>query len=350
MIGKIFQNVKVAGIACAVPKQYKATRSYVDYFGSEKIEKFIEATGIEGRHLSDGNQTTADLCFVAAENLMREKKVSNDEIDALVLITQKPDYRTPATSFVLHKRLELREDCLVFDVNLGCSGFINGIYFLSGLIESGTINKALLLVGDADTRREISEDPSTTMMFGDAGAAILLEPGEGTIHGMIRSDGSGFRTLICPVPGYRFPGIYPGQDERLIDKMDGNDTFLFTITKVPKLFKEFYKEFSVSETDYDYYILHQANLMIVNQIAKKLKLPPEKVPISLGEYGNTDGATIPVGIVALHDSLKEGQRVKLITSGFGIGLSWGIIDFSIKKEDILPMIVTDEYYLEGKNV
>ena len=188
------------------------------------------------------------------------------------------------------------------------------------------------------------------MMFGDGSSATIVERGEGTVRGMIRSDGEGFNTLITPIPGSRFPGVYTSEEAGLQKKMDGEDVFLFTITKVPKLFKDFYQAFGCTADDFDYIMLHQANLMIINQITKKLKVPAEKVPVSLREYGNTDGASVPIGIVDLCEHLQEKKKLKLLTSGFGIGLSWGVVSFDLDPADVLPMIVTDEYYAEGKNV
>ena len=349
MKSKEFHGVKISGIACAVPNHKESTDSYIKYFGESVVERFKKATGIEARYLSNGTQTVSDLSFSAAKALMEKKGLTGEDFDAVILITQTGDYKIPSTAYVLHKRLGIKQDCLVFDINLGCSGFVNGIYILAGLIESGTINRGLLLVGDSDTNHQVSDDTSFTMMFGDASSATIVEKGEGTIRGMIRSDGEGFNTLITPIPGARFPGIFSSEEAGLQKKMDGNDVFLFTITKVPKLFKEFYSTFDCSADDFDYYILHQANLMIVNQIAKKLKLSTEKVPVSLKEYGNTDGASVPVGIVDLCKDI-DNKKLNLITSGFGIGLSWGIVSFEIDTKDVLPMIITDEYFLEGKNV
>lgn len=353
MLAKEFHSVRITGLACAVPNNKVRTDSYAYHFGEEAVAKFKKATGIEARFLSDGRQSASDLCYVAARKLMEKKGLTEDDIDALIFITQTPDYKIPSSAFVLHKRLNIKKDCIVFDVNLGCSGYVNGIYIVAGLIESGTINRALLLVGDADTNHQITDDTSFTMMFGDAGSATLLERGEGNIRGLIRSDGDGFNTLITPIPGARFPGVYPGMeadDLKIAKKMDGDDVFLFAITKVPKLFKEFFATFGTSVDDYDYVILHQANLMIINQIAKKLKAPADKVPVSLTEYGNTDGASVPVGIVDLCEKLHENKKLNLIVSGFGIGLSWGVVSFEMNTSDVLPMIFTDDYFREGKDV
>ncbi|MDO5154431.1 MAG: ketoacyl-ACP synthase III [Eubacteriales bacterium] len=351
MKAQVFDNVKVAGIACAVPNNKKYSDDYIDYYGKEGVERFKKATGIVSRYMSNGKQTASDLCYVAADELMKSKGLTGEDIDALIFVTQTADYCIPSTAFVLQKRLNIKTDCIVFDMNIGCSGFVNGIYILAGMIQSGMLQRALLLVGDAAVERPVTEDKSFSMMFGDAGSACILERGEGLIRGMIRSDGNGYDTLITPFPGARFPIT----EENLIrfehpQKMDGDDTFLFTITKVPKLFKEFYKHFECSFEDFDYCMLHQANLMIINQITKKLKMPVEKVPVSIENYGNTDGASIPVGIVDLCESINEDKKLKLITSGFGIGLSWGVVSFDIDTKDVLPMIFTDDYYEEGYNV
>lgn len=348
MQGKEFSGVKISGIACAVPDNKVYTDDYCDRFGSDAVSRFKNATGINGRYVSVGSQTASDLCYTAAKALMEKKGLTGEDFDALIFLTQSPDYCRPATSFVLHKRLNLRKDCLAFDVNLGCTAFIKGVYTAAALLESGAAERVLLLMGDANMLAEADEnDTSFNMMFGDAGAAVILERGEGTIKSMIRSDGEGYKTMITPLPGYRFPGVYKSDDPALAKKMDGDDVFLFTITKVPKLFKEFYKFFNCSADDFDYVILHQANMMIINHIAKKLKLPLEKVPVSLGEYGNTDGASIPVSVVDVCKNMTENKKLRIISSGFGIGLSWGIIAFEIDSGDVLPMIFTNDYYEEG---
>ena len=344
MQSKEFHGVKISGLACAVPDNKAMTKDYTKYFGEAVVDRFIQATGIEGRYISDGRQTASDLSFDAAEALMKKKGLTGEDFDAVVMITQSADYKIPATAFVLHKRLNIKKDCLVFDINLGCSGYVYGVYLLAGLIESGTIN------GDADTYRKVKDDTSFTMMFGDASSATIIERGEGTIRGMMRSDGNGFDTLITGVPGARFPGAFSEEAMLKSQKMNGDDVFLFTITEVPKLFKEFFNTFECDVDSFDYVMLHQANLMIINRIAKKLKIPVEKVPVSLGVYGNTDGASVPVGIVDLVEHLDEKKKLNLITSGFGIGLSWGVVSFELDTEDVLPMIFSNDYFVEGKDV
>ena len=349
MQAKEFRNVRISGLACAVPNHKARTDDYKGQFDDSTINRFKEATGIEERYLSDGTQTASDLCYVAAEQLLAKKNFSGEDLDAIIFITQTPDYTRPSTAFVLHKRLKAKKDCVAFDINLGCSAFVNGVYIIAGMIESGAFERALLLIGDAGMLTESpKEDISFNLMFGDAGAAILIEKGPGVIRGAIRADGEGYKTLITPIPGFRFPGVKQSDDPHLQKHMDGDDVFLFTITKVPKLFKEFYNSFGTSAEDYDYFILHQANKMILEQIAKKLKISMEKVPISLDRYGNTDGPSIPIGIVDLCERVHDKEKLTLIASGYGIGLSWGVASFEINCEDVLPMIFTNDYFAEGR--
>lgn len=347
-MGYTYNQVVITGIACALPEKKVLTDDYIEHFGEDAVERFKKTTGIISRYISNGKQTASDLCYVAAKQLMDKKGLSGEDIDALILMTQFPDYKTPSTAFVLHKRLGIKKDCMVFDINLGCSAFVNGLEVLGGLIQGGAIKKALLLIGDAELKHPIMEDHSFTMMFGDAGSACLLERGSGTIRGINKSDGNGYNVMGIPYPGARFP---EQPTEYYASKhMAGDDTFVFTITEIPKLFKEYFKEYDCSLEDIDYCVLHQANLLILNHIAKKIKLPKEKMPISIDKYGNTDGVSILLGIVELCAGLEADKQLKLLVSGFGIGLSWGIAGFEINTSDVLPVIFTDEYFEEGYQI
>lgn len=349
MKGFEYDQVVVSGISCVLPSEKKATRDYIGKFEEKAIEKFIKTTGIKERYISNGKQTASDLCYVAARRLMENKKLSGDDIDALVFVTQSPDYSIPSTAFVLHKRLEIKKECLTFDVNIGCSGFTVGLTFLGGLIQGGLIDRALLLVGDASLDHTATDDLTDSLMFGDAGTAALLERGEGKMYGANMSDGTGYDVIIAPIPGARFPGmIQPA--ENAAAHMTNDDTFLFTITQVPKLFKEFFQKYDCSMDDFDYCMLHQPNLMILKQIAKRVKIPEDKLYISLDKYGNTDGATIPLGIADLCQGIEGNRKLKLVCSGFGVGLSWGIVAFDIDSCDVMPIISTDEYWEEGFKV
>ncbi|MBQ8147380.1 MAG: ketoacyl-ACP synthase III [Lachnospiraceae bacterium] len=346
MKGFDYNQVVISGISCVLPEVRKETRDYIGVFEEKDIEKFIETTGIKQRYLSNGKQTASDLCCVAAKRLMEHKGLTGEDIDALIFITQDPDYKVPSTAFTLHKRLGIQKECLTFDVNVGCSGFTVGLTFLGGLIQGGLVNRALLLIGDAMLYPPQNDDLTDSLMFGAAGTATLLEKGEGRMYGANMSDGTGYNVIMAPIPGARFPDmVHPkGTPDTY---MINDDTFLFTITQVPKLFKEFFKKYECSMDDFDYCMLHQPNLMILKQIAKRVKIADEKLHVSLDKYGNTDGATIPLGIADLCQELNEERTLKLICSGFGVGLSWAVVAFDLNTCDVLPIISTDEYWEEG---
>ena len=347
MHGMQFDGVVIRGIATAAPKKIVYTEDFRDHFENKEVERFIENVGIKARRHSGVKQTASDLCFVASKALLAKYDI-NDDIDALVFATQTPDYHMPSTAFVIQKRLGLKKDCIAFDINLGCTGFVTSVYIISGMITSGMIKRALLLVGDAKQEHPLTNDHTDSMMYGDAGSAILLEAGKGTIRGMIRSDGDSYKALIAPYPGSRYPVLVNGDICNTVKEvMDGNEVFLFAITKVPRLFNEFYNFFHVDRSNFDYFILHQANLLILKKIVRKLKIEQEKVPISLDRFGNTNGATIPLTICDAFGNCDESKTLHLITAGFGIGLSQGIVSFDINTDDILSVIYSDDYYEEG---
>ncbi len=347
MEGMQFDDICIRGIATAVPTKRVYTDEFRQFYGDKEIDRFIESVGIVERFQSVPQQTASDLCFVAAKAL-EGKYGFSDDVDALIFASQTPDYCIPSTAFILQHRLGIKQDCLVFDINLGCTAFVTCICTICGMIKSGMIRRALLMIGDVKQQHDVSEDHSETMLYGDAGSAILMEKGIGSVRGMIRSDGSGFKKLIAPFPGSRYPVFVNGKEcNEFKEIMDGSEVFLFAITKVPKLFKEFYSYFKTDSSEYNYIILHQANKLIIDKIRGKLKVDNEKIPISIDRFGNTNGASIPLTICDAFGNDDSDSNYKLIASGFGIGLSYGIVSFDICTEDVLPIIHSDDFYKEG---
>lgn len=329
MANAVFNNIYVSGIACAVPKRVEKTTDYIDVLGADEIRKFTDMTGVQKRHRISGKQTNSDLCFVAAERLLSEKQIEKESVDAIIFLTQTPDYIRPATAHVLHKRLGLSKNCMAFDINLGCSGYVYGMHLAAALLQSGSIKRILFLAGEAQSYNPESK-VKDEMLFGDAGTASIVEVGDTELKCLLKADGDGYPALIIPGGGTRNP-INDVNDyyKTTAPQMDGTAVFEFTITEVPRAFKEFFNIYGGSIDDYDYGILHQANLFMIKHIAKKIKLPLEKMPISIDRYGNTSSATIPLTIVDLCERGQVPDKIKLITSGFGIGLSWGVVSFEV---------------------
>lgn len=344
-------NVIISAIACSLPLTKTRAEDYSDYFGEKRIKRFLKTTGVKERYIGNGKQTASDLCYAAAEHIFNQSDINKDEIDVLLFITQNPDYKTPATAFVLQKRLGLSKNCICFDVNMGCTSFLHGIYIVGPMISSGVAKKAMILIGDAHLVHATTDDTAETMMFGEAGSAIVLEKGEGTIPMELYSDGENF-DMIMNACGERFQTPCDKPDVSTYKYyMDGGAVFNFSVETVPKAICKFCERRDLNLNMFDSLILHQANLFILRHIANELNLSMDRLAISIDRYGNTNGASIPVTIVDLIEREKSlPEKIKLLISGFGIGLSWGVMSLEIDKKAILPFIYTDDYFKEGKNI
>ena len=328
-----FRNVRIAGIAAGVP-EFVASNLHPledDGISSEYTpEAFVETTGVMERHISD-TLTTSDLCYEAAEKLIAELGWDKSEIEAIVFVSQTADYILPATACILQDRLGLSRECYAEDVALGCSGWVYGLSNVASLVCSGSIKKALLLCGDAKKRAKAPRDP----LFGHAGTATAVEYEEGAegfkFH--FGTDGSGYDAIITPDGGsrnqvtedtFKFQDVGGKMMHRMQTWMKGMDVFSFGITTAPKSVKKLSEHFGLNYLDADYVIFHQANMRMNNQIVKKLKLDPEKVPSCMYHFGNTSSASIPLTIVT---QIREKctKPVKFICCGFGVGLSWGTV-------------------------
>lgn len=320
-------NVRFRGLASCVPRTIVSNLDCPESKRSER-ERLVRNIGILNRRVCFPWQTFSDLAFAAAERLIDEIGWRRDEIDALIVVTQSPDYLVPATAIILQDRLKLRQGTIAFDINLGCSGYPFGIYTVGAMIASGGIKKALLLVGDKGASLR---DP----LFSDCGTATALEhdTNASRIWFDLNSDGSGYRAIIFPVGGAREPmGFHHflpqrgenGDLRRPVDLvLDGTAVLNFSTQRVPPAIRDLCAYASVDLTEIDYVVLHQANRMINETIRKKLSLPPEKVPSALHDFGNSNSASIPITMTARLRDVLSSTRKRLLLSGFGVGLSWG---------------------------
>jgi len=336
------ENVKISGFSVCVPKQIEENIS-IPLFNDEEARKFISTTGVERRRKADNNTCTSDLCVSAAEALISGLHWNKDDISIVVLVTQTPDYILPATSPIIQHRLSLNKDCYALDISLGCSGWVYGMSVVAGLLTSLVGGgRALLLTGDTASKNSSEEDKSTYPLFGDAGTATALEyvkDAEPMLFGM-NSDGSGYKSIIINDGGYGFRNPFTPSSLDMVVRgdgivsnnlhtiLDGMDVFSFGIREAPKSVNRLVETFNLDKEKIDYYIFHQANLYMNEQIRKKLKLPVEKIPYSLKDFGNTSSATIPLTMATqLHKELQE-NKLQHVACGFGVGLSWGSMYFT----------------------
>ena len=346
-----FKNVRIAGISAGVPKQIFSNLhpDESDSISKEYTpEAFVQTTGVKERRVSD-TLTTSDLCYVAAEKLIEELQWDKKDINALIFVSQTADYFLPATSCILQDRLGLSKECYASDCSLGCSGWVYGLSQLASLMSTGEIRKALLLVGDAKKRIEASHDP----LFGHAGTVTALEFAEGASGFKFHfgTDGSGYDAIIIPDGGSRNQVTLKkkkkeeieGKDmNRLQTRMKGMDVFSFGISTAPKSIKKLAEHYGFDYQDADYFVFHQANMKMNNMIVKKLKLDPEKVPSCMYEFGNTSSASIPLTIVTQLKGKFEDRPTKFICCGFGVGLSWGTVEFETENIVVSELVETEE--------
>ena len=328
-------NVAIRGIAACVPPFVEENRD-IPFYGTGEAEKVIMSTGIERRHLAGPDICVSDLCVSAAEDLLGKLGWEKESVDLLAVCTQNPDYRNQPTSFVIHERLGLPESTMCQDYFHGCPGWVISMGGVSSLLSAGNIKRALLLVGDTVSKDQNRSSHESRPLFGDCCTATALEyvPGAPSAYfniGTLSSDG---KALILTQGGYRNPYTHETLEVELQrragtlpqgqgDDMDGMDVFSFAITRVPKAIKRLCSEFELALDSADHLILHQANKMIVEAIAKRLKMPMGKVVFGMRDYGNTTSASIPLAMVSeCADAYRNGHLTSLVC-GFGTGLSWG---------------------------
>lgn len=344
------KNVELRGISICVPKGI-AKNSENTFFDADEVAKFSKSTGVYEFRVADKEITTADLGFEAADRLLNEMNIDRNEIDIIVFVSQTPDFANiPNTAPILQERLQLSKQCISFDLPLGCSGFVYGMSVVSSFLQNEGFKRGLLIFGDTLSKVVNVKDKSTSLLFGDAAGAVLLERdelGKKMIFNL-GSDGSGHKAIIIPDGGFRNQFNTDSLTEKGFEKditrtncdlvLDGMDVFSFGISQVPKTVKELYAFANISNEEVDFAVFHQANLMMNEMIRKKLKLESEKVPYSLGKFGNTSSASIPITMVTeLKSQLEKGEN-RLLLCGFGVGLSWGTCYLETKNLKVLDLI------------
>lgn len=344
-------NVAIRGFSACVPPLIEENRDLPFYSSVEEAEQVIAATGIERRHIATKDIAVSDLCTKAAEKLIAELGWDKESIDLLVLVTQNADYINHPTSFVVHDRLGLSENTICLDLFHGCPGWVIGMTSILPLISSGCIRRALFLDGDTISKDQDALSREDRPLFGDAATATALEYDDhvSPIFSNIGTKSDEGKALIKPIGGWKTP-FTPDTLKDKLDKLaglvppsqngdrDSMDVFSFAITKVPKAIKKLSVEYCIPIEKIDSLVLHQANKLILEAIAKRLKVPMEKVPLSLKDYGNTTSASIPLTIVSACAEQYRRGLMKTMVCGFGQGLSWGAMYFETERV-IIPEII-----------
>lgn len=331
------RNVAIKGIAACAPLHIESNYD-LPVFNEGEAERVIAQSGIKGKHtVIDNSLLTSDMCIAACEKLLDSLKWEKSSVDALCFVSLSHDYLEPPTACIIQDRLQLPEECMTIDMNQGCSGWVNGLVTLSSMVMTGSIKRAVLLNGDTSSLLNSPYDKEARPLFGDAGVVTAIEFCETAPNMMFNfgTRGKDFEAILRRFGGLRYPITeeslqYKEIAEHIVrrDKdctMDGMSVFAFGMTAAPKSVQALCEHYSIELDDVDYFLMHQANLYMNEKIRKKLKMPIEKTPYSLDEFGNTSSASIPLTIVTRCREDFETKKLKSIATAFGVGLAWGSV-------------------------
>lgn len=320
-------GARIAGLVSCLPREQVDNTGFAERFGQAAVDEVVKMIGVQSRRRIAPGATTRDLCRAAGARLLEGLGWTPDSVDAVIFVSQTPDYRLPATACALQADLGLPPGCIAFDVNLGCSGYPYGLWLAQGMVAGGAARRVLLAVGDTVSRIVDPQDRATAMLFGDAGTVTAIEADpEAEAYFILGSDGRGAANLVVPQGGFR--EHVAGADPRLDGRdpaslyMDGGEIFNFTLRSVPPLVTRTFEHAGVGADGHDAFLFHQANLFMLKHLARKAKLAPEKTPFNIDRYGNTSSASIPLLMTTdFAEALRAGRR-RLAMFGFGVGYSW----------------------------
>lgn len=315
-------GVRIMGVSTCVPANCIDNTAEHGALPASELARIVDLAGVRLRHVSPPEMCTSDLCLRAAERLLSELRWPRDTVNYLVFVSQTPDYLMPSTACCLHQKLGLPVQCAAFDVGLGCSGYPYGLAILSRLLQGQPNARGLLLVGETPSKICFPEDRATWPIFGDIGSATALEctPGAEPTWFSLNTDGGGSNDFIVRGGGFR-ARFSPERRDHFID-MNGSNIFAFTMKRVPPLIDELLSLSGWTRDAVDYFVFHQANRFIIEHLRKKVAAPSAKVPLVIGEFGNTGGGSVP--LVLTRGGLVRNNDVplNLLLLGYGVGLSW----------------------------
>jgi 3-oxoacyl-[acyl-carrier-protein] synthase-3 len=305
-----------------------------DYIlSNEEMETMVETTNewiitrsgiMERRILKDKTKASAYMAFEAAKSLLEKKKIDPKEIELIIVATVTPDHQYPATANIVSDMLGAT-NAWGFDIQAACSSFIYALQAGSKFIESGTHKKVLMIGSDKMSSIVDYSDRATSILFGDAAGAVLLEPSAdetGIIDARMYSDGSGKNFLYQPAGGSLMPATY----DTILNKqhfisMDGKAVFKVAVTKMADVAEEMMQRNHLTSEDVAFLVPHQANKRIIEACADRMGISMDKVMLNIQKYGNTTSATLPLCLYEWESQLKKGDNIILTT--FGAGFTWG---------------------------
>ena len=313
-------TTRIIGTGSCLPETV-VTNDFLSTIMDTSDEWITTRTGIRERHLVK-DETTTSLAIGAAKQALAAAGVAPAELDLIIVGTVSGDHVTPSTACEVQAGLGA-VNAAAFDINAACSGFLFGLHTVNAYIRSGMCKTALVIGAESLSRIMDWNDRSTCVLFGDgAGAAVVRADETGLLAYEQGTDGEKGRHLCCPNRTNNNPLI---QTDKTLGytRMDGQEVYKFAVTYVPASILRVLEEAKLQPEDIKYYILHQANLRIIQSVAKRLKLDEDRFPISLDHCGNISAASVPILLDEVNKKGMLQKGDKLILSGFGGGLTWG---------------------------
>ena len=310
----------VAGIGHALPKRVVTNAELAAKIDTSD-EWIVERTGIRQRHIAGEGETTATLATAAAEMALSHAGLKASDIDLIVLATATPDYTFPATATQVQAALGITQGA-AFDVQAVCSGFVYAVSIADKFLQSGSHQRALVIGAETFSRILDWNDRTTCVLFGDGAGAVVLEASDrpGILASDLHADGKHVG-ILC-VPGHVSGGHILGDP---LLKMDGQAVFKLAVGVLEDSARAALAKSQLTEADIDWLIPHQANIRIMQSTAKKLKLPMDKVIVTVDQHGNTSAASIPLALdwAVRNGKVHPGQTLML--EGVGGGFTWGAV-------------------------
>jgi 3-oxoacyl-[acyl-carrier-protein] synthase-3 len=289
-------------------------------------EWIVTRTGISERHIADDDTSSADMACKAAERAMESAGVTHEDIDLVICGTVTPDYKLPSNACVMQENLGF-PNAAAFDVVAACTGFISGLSIANAFIATGQHRRALIVGTEKLSSFTNYEDRNTCVLFGDAAGAVVVEgcdDGRGVLASFIKSDGSYRPALWAKVGGTRHPYVsgfpFDGSDKIL---MNGSDIFKVAVRAMAKAAAKVIDDAGLTIDDIALVIPHQANIRIIDAVAKRLGIGRDRLFLNIEKYGNTSAASVPLALdeASRAGRLKTGDNIVMVA--FGGGLIWG---------------------------
>jgi len=348
-----FRNKKITGILSILPSKevdfYDEISNY--NFTEKQTLKLGKIMGYGKRRIISKGTTVSDLCEFGMNYLFDKNYLNKDSFNALILCTQCPDQFIPPTSNIISGRLKLNDEIICLDINQGCAGFEVGLLQSFMLLNTGSIEKVVLLNADILSSKVSEKDRNSRPLVGDGATITIIENSktDEEIDVYINMDGRGALSLQIPAGGFKMPSTEitkqlkedKAGNIRSLDHliMKGDDVFNFVQTKVPEMFEKMLLNSKINKSFFDYFFFHQPNRFMLEKLADKMSIPYEKMPNNICEkYGNGSNITVPLNICENLGHLALNNSYNVCLGGFGVGLTWSLIKCKIENLQFCEII------------